>query len=352
MAGVQQFVMKYFLILGLLVVIPLGLLFPGPGAALMGLELGGLSVVRVAILVIFLVNGVSLGSITDCLELKALGGGVGLILGITPLLIFPVLLLRDVGLLQPHLAHGMAVFCVVPTTLSSGVVMVGQSHGNVPLAVLLTATANSLGTATLPLATSLIFKAYVKLDVWPIFRDLAITMFLPLAMGMLTRKAVPGAAGWVTAHKSKLTILNNCCILLCVWMTTSSTRDLIVKTHFLTLLLLVVLGVLLHSAKLAVAFVATLFCNERERRTLILMCSQKSLPVCLSVLAALPSHLQPYVGFMAIPCIVGHTTQLLMDAVLVSRWSDQPIPESKPLADNPEEASAMEGKAKNPQDAL
>jgi len=55
------------------------------------------------------------------------------------------------------------------------------------------------------------------------------------------------------------------------------------------------------------------------------MSSQKSLPVCVSVLSALPADVAKYAGVMIVPCIMAHAIQLVIDSFLVARW-EQPDP--------------------------
>lgn len=345
--AVKQFVIKYFLIIGLATVIPLGLIFPSPGSRVSSYNIGVVNATNVAITIIFFVSGISLGSLKECLELKAFAVALILILALTPALAVPVLMLKNRGLLETHLIHGMAIFCAVPTTLSSGVVMVTAAHGNTGLAILITMAANTLGTLTMPISAYFIFKSSTPVDAWPIFVDLIIMMLMPLLLGIMVQKSVPGVPGFVKEQKTKLTLLNNSCILFCVWMTASFAHGEILKMPITVLILLIFMGVVLHVVKLMVAFFTSTLIGlpMREHRTLILMCSQKSLPVSISLIAALPAALQPYAGMMAIPCIVGHATQLFMDAALVSRWSEQPVEDAKlPLLSNPQEDAPIDSK--------
>lgn len=49
------------------------------------------------------------------------------------------------------------------------------------------------------------------------------------------------------------------------------------------------------------------------------MASQKTLPISLSVISFLPVEKFGEHGLLTIPCIVGHLTQLFMDAFIASR---------------------------------
>lgn len=51
------------------------------------------------------------------------------------------------------------------------------------------------------------------------------------------------------------------------------------------------------------------------------MTSQKTLPVSITVISFLESVGEE--GLMAIPCIVGHMSQLFIDAYISSRWASE-----------------------------
>merc|ERR1719223_2084820 len=90
---------------------------------------------------------------------KALTLGMVLVLFVTPLLAFPILKLqRFDSQLNLAFLQGMALFCVVPTTLSSGVTMITQAKGNVSLAILLTTVTNIFGVFTMSLTAPRIFS--------------------------------------------------------------------------------------------------------------------------------------------------------------------------------------------------
>jgi predicted Na+-dependent transporter len=71
--------------------------------------------------------------------------GLIAILAITPCLGFAMLALP---FQPPEFATGLALFCVVPTTLGVGVALTAASKGNQALALLLTVATNLLGIVT------------------------------------------------------------------------------------------------------------------------------------------------------------------------------------------------------------
>ena len=73
--------------------------------------------------------------------------------------------------------------------------------------------------------------------------------------------------------------------------------------------------------------------SERERRAVLLMTSQKTLPVAVTIISYLDENRWGGHGLIAIPCIVGHISQLFIDAWIASRWAAQPPEEVKGVDD-------------------
>lgn len=62
--------------------------------------------------------------------------------------------------------------------------------------------------------------------------------------------------------------------------------------------------------------------KRREFKAVVLMTSQKTLPVSVTVISFLSAVGEE--GLMTIPCIVGHMSQLFIDAYISSRWANDP----------------------------
>ncbi|CAE7478883.1 BASS4 [Symbiodinium necroappetens] len=317
----KDWIIKNFLILGLLAVITFGLLCPAPGEALDGIEIGRFRLPQVAVIVIFVVSGLCLDSISECLQYKALTLSVVLVLGVTPLLAYPILHYGQ-GYVEETLLEGLAVFCVVPTTLSSGVTMVTQAKGNVSLAVLLTTITNLLGVATMPWSVSKIFAAKVPIKPSEMLFELIWLTLVPLVVGMGLREVWPAAKSFAKTNKKVLGLCQNSCILLVVLLMTSSAQPKIVSTDSYDLSCALGIAAGIHLVYRVVGyFSATAAVLEpREWVTVVLMSSQKSLPVCVSVMSALPPVLRANSGLMIVPCIMAHASQLIIDSILAVRW--------------------------------
>eukprot|EP00442_Polarella_glacialis_P054929 CAMPEP_0115164300 /NCGR_PEP_ID=MMETSP0227-20121206/72966_1 /TAXON_ID=89957 /ORGANISM="Polarella glacialis, Strain CCMP 1383" /LENGTH=318 /DNA_ID=CAMNT_0002576657 /DNA_START=90 /DNA_END=1046 /DNA_ORIENTATION=+ len=310
--AVKDFVLRNFLILGLLTVIFTGLVFPEPGLALHDVKLGPLGLPQLAVVVIFVVSGMCLDSVSDAVQPKALGLSIVLVLFVTPL-------------------AGMALFCVVPTTLSSGVTMVTQAKGNVSLAVLLTTVTNLLGVLTMPFSVSQIFSASVPIKPVDMLFELLWLTLVPLVLGMTLRRASSTIKEFAKAQKKTLGLGQNSCILLVVWLMTSGAQQQIVHSSSGDLGSCLVMAGAVHLAFRVVGYLVAEAAQlpGREWVTLVLMCSQKSLPVCVSVLSALPPQLREKSGLMIVPCIMAHAAQLIIDSMLAVRWEQPDVPEPK-----------------------
>eukprot|EP00192_Tetraselmis_astigmatica_P006473 CAMPEP_0117687150 /NCGR_PEP_ID=MMETSP0804-20121206/22956_1 /TAXON_ID=1074897 /ORGANISM="Tetraselmis astigmatica, Strain CCMP880" /LENGTH=440 /DNA_ID=CAMNT_0005499143 /DNA_START=94 /DNA_END=1416 /DNA_ORIENTATION=- len=330
-AKTKAFVIKHYLPLGFCLALTIGLAFPQPGAWLSSITIGDYKVVQSACIVaIFIISGLTLRTSEVKAAIQAwlsYSYGVIAILFITP---FFGLVILQIPLQEPALTIGFAVFCCVPTTLTSGVTLATQAGGNGALALMLTVTTNVVGVFTTPLMLSLMLSLSgmdtaatgdITFDTGALILKLILTILLPTLVGKVIRESHKAVPAWVTNHKVALSLTNNSLLIIIVWMTISSGRDQILSQG-LTLLLVVGIGIALHVAFLAFNAVAVwaLALPKAERKAVHILASQKTLPVAVTVLSFLPPSLGD-AGLLTIPCIIGHLSQLFIDAFLVSSGS-------------------------------
>lgn len=325
MAGLMAFVDKNFLMVGLVTALCIGLIFPAPGKAVQDaqIKIGPFSLPQMAVVVIFIISGMTLNKIKQWKEIiKALIVGSIFVLFITPLMGLPILYLDQVTAVNKVLLQGMAVFCAVPTTLSSGVAMVDSANGSVPLALILTSVTNLLGVFTMPWTMSVIFSgADVTIDGFKILIQLVLQTLVPLTLG-IALKQIDRIERLVKAKKKLLGRTSNCCIFFIVWLSTSGSQNKIVHFPLFDLGVIALLAIIVHIVyRIAAYLMAETFkFPSQEWVAVVLMCSQKSLPACVSVFSALPDALQVNVGTMIVPCIMSHFSQLMIDGFLADRW--------------------------------
>ncbi len=218
---------------------------------------------------------------------------------------------------------GLFLVAVMPTTLSSGVVMSGAAGGNMAHALVITIVANALAIFTIPLSLPLLVHESaagggIAIDKLPLMIKLGLLVLVPLLLGLagkalLVDRLAPRPR---QVLETVLTRLNQFLILLIVWMALSRSRDAILLSGT-RLVVIALVSVGFHGLMLAAAgLLVWRFRIPRGRReSVIFMGAQKTLP--LSIL--LQVSLFPQYPDALTVCVVHHLLHLVMDGALVDR---------------------------------
>ncbi|MFH0785320.1 MAG: bile acid:sodium symporter [Pseudomonadota bacterium] len=212
---------------------------------------------------------------------------------------------------------GLYLVAVMPSTLSSGVVMSGAAGGNMAHALLITIIANALAVVTIPVTLILLLGAsgdgrVITFDQSAIMMKIASLVLLPLLGGIVLRNRL-GKRLRPILHSTSTG--NQLAILLIVWMALCSGRTAIV-TELNTLPAVLAAVFSFHLALLLTALGMTRFFgfSKGRRESIIFMGGQKTLP--LSVI--LQVSLFPEYGIALVVCVVHHIVHLIMDAFLIA----------------------------------
>lgn len=134
--------------------------------------------------------------------------------------------------MDPGLLVGMIFTGCVPTTISSNVVMTGQAHGNTALTVVESTLGNLLG----PFFSPLLIQMYTASDEWytdilpksdeggygeiykRVFKQLGLSIFLPLAVGQAVRNIFPKTTKRVFIEW-KFNKIGSLALLVIIWQT-------------------------------------------------------------------------------------------------------------------------------------
>ncbi len=317
-----KFLQKQFLPVGLLTVALAGLAMPQPG-----IYMAQLPTQYIAVSLIFFISGLLLRTDEILVAVSAwpatLWGCLSILL-ITPL----VGALIAVRLpLEPVFQIGLVLFCCMPTTLSSGIALTAQARGNVALALLLTVLTNIVGIFTVPFALALLLNPVlqtvgpVELSVADLMAKLCLSILLPLAIGKYLRHFVED---WANAQRTRLSLASNVALISVPWMKFSQSSERLAQVAPLELLLLVLSGLAIHGLYLLLNMgaVRVLPVGWPEGKAVVLLASQKTLPVAMTVLAFLPVPDETK-GLIAIPCITFHLGQIFVDAFLATHWGNR-----------------------------
>ena len=216
---------------------------------------------------------------------------------------------------------GIFLVAVMPTTLSSGVVMTGAAGGNMAQALAITIIANGLAVFTIPLMLALLLNlvdgsTIIVIDRLAIMIKLGFYVLLPLCLGLAIKIF---AESFTNRFVHRLQILNQFLVLAIVWMAMSQARDAIVGGGASVGIILVLVfsfhAILLVSAAI---FIGCLKLGKGRRESVIFMGGQKTLP--LSII--LQVSLFPQYGLALVVCVLHHVVHLLMDGYLVGRIKD------------------------------
>lgn len=267
------------------------------------------------IVVIFFLSGLTL-------DTRQIRRGItdvsGILLALTLIFIIAPFIATTYSLLPlpPEIVLGLYLVAIMPSTLSSGVVMTGSAGGNIAHALLITIIANTLAVITIPptltylLGTSLENQP-IAIDQTAIMLKIAALVLLPLFMGIILGNRLP----WLFSSRSSLIKnANQMAILVIVWMAMCSGRPAIVAKGK-ALLPIVATVASFHLLLVIVAFALTSLCGIKKgrRESIVFMGGQKTLP--LSII--LQVSLFPEYGIALVVCVVHHIVHLIMDAFLI-----------------------------------
>mmetsp|Transcript_7498 Transcript_7498/g.46100 ORF Transcript_7498/g.46100 Transcript_7498/m.46100 type:complete len:415 (-) Transcript_7498:220-1464(-) len=323
-----KFLSDNFVPLGLISAIVFGAIFPAPGkvAASMGLS-------KVATCGIFFISGLCLRlqDVGKALSSKAaLLYGFAMVLMLTPLVGIAV---QSLPIQPAEFRMGLALFCCMPTSLTSAVTLTTAAGGNAVLALALTIGTNFIGIFTVPFMLSTVMGNLhtSPVAVRPLIFSLVSTVLAPLLAGVVVRASAATVAEWADKNKKKLSYLSNSLLITTPWQQVSKSSEKLLSVRPEHLLLVVAAGCVLHLFFLVVNMlcVNTVGLGQQEkdasiadRKALILVGSQKTLPVAVTVLQQLgPSFGDA--GMVVIPCVVAHLMQVLIDSWVVTRWNAQ-----------------------------
>ena len=99
------------------------------------------------------------------------------------------------------------------------------------------------------------------------------------------------------------------------------------NTPFGQICLLILAGVAVHLTYLAVNYLLSRYAfrlDSYNLRAVLIMASQKTLPVSVTIISYFPATLggeRVSKGLLTVPCIVGHVSQLFIDAFLAGRFA-------------------------------
>lgn len=231
-------------------------------------------------------------------------------------LIFPLLVL----LFFPFFHQGEAVLywkaffflSVVPSTVSSSVILVSLAKGNIPAAIFNASLSGIIGVAITPFWLGLVMDSSASIGFWEVLWKLICQIILPLAIGFLLQRHVSEI---VHSYGKHMDFFNKFVIALIVYASFSASFlggvFAGLNPGFLGLLLFLVL-LLFLIMYFGIGFISKKLGFSKEDQITAKYCGAEKSLVHGSVMAKVIFGNSPAIGFFLLPLMVYHFTQLLL----------------------------------------
>ena len=307
-------------IFALFLAIILAWLFP---AALNDLPLGW--IIDIGIGLIFFFYGLKLAPAE--LKLGFLNYRSHILIQLTTFLVFPLLTFLFIPLFEGGTTSSLwiAIFFlgVLPSTVSSSVVMVAIAKGNLPTAIFNASISGLIGIITTPLWLSLFMLKTGDFSITDIITKLLLQIVLPLILGLFLQRFLGNLA---RAHSKKLSLFDKSVIVLIVFssFSTSFASNLFASIDPLSLVKLSVIVVILFFAVYALTgYVCRLLNLSLQDTITVKFAGTKKSLVHGSVMAKIIFGSSASLGLFLLPIMLYHILQLLLVAIFAERYRKQ-----------------------------
>jgi solute carrier family 10 (sodium/bile acid cotransporter), member 7 len=312
-------------VLCLFLAVGLAFVFPGPGAQ--GGSLHAELVNNFGIALILFLQGLSLA--VEKLKSGAGNWRLHLTIQVFTFGIFPLaglLFHALVPLLWPSepmaIREGFLFLCVLPSTVSTSVVLTAVARGNTLGALFNAAFSNILGVFLTPLLVHFLMqKTGQTAPFGPLLLKISLLTLLPFFVGMGLRKLV---LPWVETWKAWFPRLSNAVIVFIVYSAfCDSVRERIWQQYGLTMTALVLLFVALLFAGMSLLInVSCLSLRlNQEDRIAAYFCSVKKTLAMGVPLAMLIFGNRSDLPLILLPIMFYHPLQLLVNGLFANHWA-------------------------------
>lgn len=318
----KNFIARNWFILSLPMAIALAWVLPEAGAT--GGWLRSETTTKLGVAAIFLFQGLTLSS-------SALREGAGnwrlhLLVQVFTFLLFPLIGLAFDALVgrhfPPDLRLGFLFMCVLPSTVSSSVVMTSLAGGNTAAAIFNAALSNIIGVLITPLWVAWLMKSggqTVPLE--NVVREIAVLLLLPLAVGQIVRVF---SKAWADRNRKRLGHAASGLILFLVFAAfCNSVKQRLWEQQSAGVLLMAAAGVILVFI-VAVAMVDVLSrllkLDRADHITAMFCAPQKTIAAGIPLAKAIFGA-NPGLGLILLPVLLYHALQLLVCGVMAERFA-------------------------------
>lgn len=284
---------------------------------------------KVGVAVIFLIQGLTLPS-------TALRQGVSqwrlhLLVQSFTFLVFPAMgIVLDRlagGWLAPDLRLGFLYLAVLPSTITTSVILTGMAGGNTVGALFNAVLSSLLGVFVTPLWVAWLMKTSGRQQpLGPVIAEIVTLLLVPLVVGQLLR---PRLAAWADRRKKRLGNLSSGIVLFIVYAAfCNSVKQRLWSQHGAEVLIPAAVGVLLLFG-LAVGLtelLARALSLKRPDLIAARCCGPQKTLASGVPMAKIIFGAHPGLGLILLPVLLYHPLQLVVCGALASRWGREARP--------------------------
>lgn len=226
----------------------------------------------------------------------------------------------------PAIRDGLLYLCVLPSTVSTSVVLTAVARGNTAGALFNAAFSNILGVVLTPVLVQLLMdRTGQHAPMGPLLLQITLLTLVPFAAGMLLRRRVHA---WVDARKAWVARLSNAVILFIVYSAfCDSVHEQVWQRYGagLTLRTAALVLVLFTGMSLLIGATVRALRLHREDGIAAYFCSVKKTLAMGVPLAALIFGSRSDLTLILLPIMLYHPLQLFINGLLADRWAKQAI---------------------------
>src|ERR1700757_3277866 len=324
-ASLWTWVRRNGFVIGLFAAVIIAFLFPQPGSRNGWLHPELISNFGIA-LILFL-QGLSMP-----LEKVKRGAGnwrLHVIIQVFTFVLFPIVGL-GFQLIEPHIwasepqgiQQGFLYLCVLPSTVSTSVVLTSVARGNTPGAIFNAALSNILGVMLTPVLVRFLMQGSGQAASFgPLLLKITLLTLVPFIVGMVCRMAL---RKWADQNRRFLNLISNGVILFIVYTAFCDSVEGRVWEKYgigLTLQVVGAVVILFTTVSLLVLGVSSIVRLSREDFIAALFCSVKKTLAMGVPLAQLIFGTHANLGLILLPIMFYHPFQLFVCGLLANRFA-------------------------------
>ncbi|WPP49863.1 bile acid:sodium symporter family protein [Catalinimonas niigatensis] len=241
-------------------------------------------------------------------------------------LIFPLIVLIFYPFLQNEQQRiiWLSVFflAVLPSTVSSSVVMVSMAKGNIPAAIFNASISGIIGIFVTPLWMGLfLHQQQNNFNFSEIYFQLIVQIIIPVILGILLQ---PKLGKLATRFSKELSMFDKSIILLIVYKSFAESFEtgIFSGIKWIDLVILFMLVLVLFFMVYAIVYtISSLFSFSREDKITALFCGSKKSLVHGTVFSKVLFSNLAFAGLMLLPLMLFHAFQLLIVSIIAGRFA-------------------------------